>query len=363
MSGLDGFSMYRPLFVFARGAYVLAERSSIWVSKDAQHWAVADSPVEGNERIEIRDIAAGNSGFIAVGEEWIDADQDGSPEDSRAVVLTSDDGRSWQRVADWRFEHAAMTLVGRSRQGIVAFGHVLGEGATIWTSANGIDWLKATNETGLQVAKGVQVIAESHGRLTAFVALPGPTNDESGPIEVWQTEGRGDWEKVGVLPDQSGAYVHRAAYGGGRWLALGVANTGTWSTRAWSSTDGVRWDHVPSPGGEGVSAMAGSSGGMIAAGHTGSEPGETCGGNEPYVGRTWESLDGDWQALPPTEGAAIAGLVIVEDRIVVGIGQSVTGDGVDFVMWSAALPMSAVQPTPTPSPTPSPSPKSAGCGG
>jgi len=360
MSGLEGFSLYRPLLVHARGAYVVAEQSRIWVSGDARRWDVADSPVDGNAQIEIRDLVAGESGIIAVGTESIDADNDGSPEDSRAVVLTSNDGRLWQRLDDWRFEHAAMNLVGLSRQGVVAFGYTLGGvGASIWTSADGHDWLKATNESGLEVAKGVQVIAESDGRLTAFVALPGPTLDESGPVEVWQTEGRADWEKIGELRDPSGAYVHLAAYGGGRWLALGVGA----GTRAWSSTDGVHWNHAPTPGDQGVNAIVGWAGGLIAAGSTGTEPGETCGGDEPYVGRTWLSTGANWQALPPTEGAAITALVIVGDRIV-GIGQAVRADGgVDPVQWTATLATLPAQPMPEPTPTPSPTPRNGnGCG-
>jgi len=198
-----------------------------------------------------------------------------------------------------------------------------------------------------------------YGPDDAFVALPGPTLDESGPVEVWQTEGRADWEKIGELPDPSDAYVHRAAYGGGRWLALGVGA----GTRAWSSTDGVHWKHAPSPGDQGVNAIVGWAGGLIAAGSTGAEPGETCGGDEPYVGRTWLSTGADWQALPPTEGAAITALVIVGDRIV-GIGQAIRADGgVDPVQWTATLATLPAQPTPAPTPTPSPTPRNGdGCG-
>ncbi len=361
MTGSDGFSMYRPLFEFARGVYVVAELSRIWVSSDARRWDVADSPVDGNEHIEIRDLVADGSGFVAVGNESIDADEDGSPEDSRAVVLMSSDGRRWQRLEDRRFEHAAMNFVARSRAGVVAFGYTLGGvGASIWTSANGTAWIKATNETGLQVAEGVQVIAETDGKLTAFVALPGPTLDESGPVEVWQTEGRADWEKVGALPEQSDVYVHYAAHGGGRWVAFGVAPA---SQRAWTSTDGRNWTQATSPGGGGISAIVGWAGGLIATTSTGSEPGETCGGSEPWVGRSWLSIGATWQALPPTDGAAIRGLVIVDDRVV-GIGHAIRADGgVDPVHWTATLPTTSVQPAPEPTSTPTPTPKIAdGCG-
>lgn len=371
LSGLEDWPFDQPLLAYSRGAFVAAQESRIWVSADARRWDVADSPVDENALIEIHDLVAGQAGFLAVGTEEIDADDDGNPEDSRAVVLTSSDGHRWVRVSDPRFEHAGMNLVAMSRQGVVAFGYILGGvGASIWTSADGHGWLKATNPTGLHVAKGVQVITESDGGLTAFATLPGPTVDASGPVEVWQTEGRADWEKVGELPDPSGAYVRNAAFGGGRWFALGEQKiaSGVYESRAWSSSDGVTWIHDMIPGNPSVEAIAGWAGGLIAAGSTGSAPGETCGGSEPWVGRTWLSTGTTWQALPPTAGAAITALVIANDRIV-GIGPAIGADGgangnTDLVQWSATLPASPSPPTPepTPTPTPTPTPSRDSCG-
>lgn len=369
LTGLEEFDLYRPHFVHGRDTYVLANQTGIWFSSDALTWDVAVTPVAGNEAIEIKDLAAGAAGFVAIGEESIDADDDGSPEDSRAVVLTSSDGRRWERLADQRFEHASMELVAMSQKGMIAFGSSRSGGESIWTSVDGRDWLKATNETGLQVAEGVRLIAESNGRLLAFVSLPGSTPDESGMIEVWQTEGRAEWQRVGALPDSVNAHVFHAAHGGGRWLVLGNGGTGSgdYQGRAWTSADGASWSETTYPADAGINDVAGWTDGLIAAGSTGSEPGETCGGNEPYVGRTWLSVDGTaWQALPPTDGAAILASVVVDDRIV-AIGQLAEPDtgGAHPVLWTAVLPTTAVahaEPTPTPTPTPAPTGE-GGCGG
>ena len=374
LRGVEDWTVDRPKLVFAKGTFVALDQARIWVSTDATDWDAADSPVDGNEMIEISDVVAGDAGFVAVGTENIDADDDGSPEDGNAVVLISNDGRRWDRIDDPRFRHAGMKYVAISRQGVVVFGYSWGGGASIWTSADGRAWLKATNPTGLHVAQGVQFIAESDGRLTAFVRSGSPTDDLAGPIEVWQTEGRADWEKVGELPDPSGALVRHAAYGAGRWFALGGTTIadGDFASRVWTSSDGRNWDHAAdttSPDGAIVNAIAGWSGGVIAAGSTGSEPGETCGGSEPWVGRTWLSTGAGWQVLPPTKGAAIRAMVIANDRIV-GLGLRLGTDPGDHdvaepVRWSATLPVSPVQSAPTPSPTPPPTPAPSrdGCGG
>lgn len=356
MSGLEDLELYRPLLTHARGVYVMADQWHIWVSDDARRWDVVASPDDGSQNTEIKDLVAGEFGFIAVGTQSIDADDDGSPDDSRALVLTSSDGRNWKRLTDWRFDHGAMNLVGMSRQGIVAFGYSRNDGASLWTSPDGVAWIKATNESGLEVAGGVQVLAESGGRLTAFVATRGQASDNTGPVEVWQTEGRADWTKVGQLPDPADTYVHRAAFGGGRWLALGFSPSG----RAWSSSDGAHWVSTTPP--EGAYAIAGWPGGLILAGSTGAAPGDTCSGNEPYVGRTWLSAEPIWQALAPTPGAAILALVVADGRVL-GIGQRAEGrGGAAPIGWNAALPGLPVEPIPTPKPSPTPQ-YTKGCGG
>ena len=256
----------------------------------------------------------------------------------------------------------AINHVAASRQGLVAFGNTRDAGASIWTSVDGVEWLKATNDTGLEVARGVHLVAEHDGRLTAFVGHPGDDPSGLGPVDVWQTEGRAEWEKVGALPDQS-AIVHRAAFGGGRWLAVGFAPRTKPATLpdAWSSTDGRTWVRTAAPV-EAHAAVAGWADGMIVASHTGSGPGETCGGPGPYVGRSRISMNGeDWIVVPPTEGAAAEALFVVGDQILaVGLSARGRGDAVP-VRWLAALPRSVAAPAPTP--TPAPTPKSEGCGG
>lgn len=362
MTGLGGHWPERPIVAHANGTYVMVEGTRIWVSSDATAWASADSPVREDSMIELNGLVTSGLGFMIVGTESIDADDDGSPEDSAAVVLSSTDGRRWERQADWRFAHAAMNSVARSRQGIVVFGSTRGAGPSIWTSTDGAAWLKATNETGLEVSRGVTALAEHDGRLTAFVSHQGPGDFDYGPVDVWQTEGRADWQKVGSLPEAN-ALVIRATFGGGRWLALGITppDGDAPGADAWTSIDGRVWTRVTVPD-EVHGAIAGWDDGMIAASHTGSGPGETCGGSGPFIGRSLISMDGgDWLTVPPTDGAAASALFVVDDQVV-AIGLSLEADGnVIPVRWLAPLPRAVAVPAPTPTPTPAPT--SEGCGG
>lgn len=359
MVGLGGLD--RPRIAYADGTYVLMEGPRVWSSADATTWLESDLSFGDDDFIELNGLVAAGPGFVIVGTETIDADADGDADDSAGLVLTSSDGRSWERLNDWRFAHSGINHLGSSRQGLVAFGNTRNAGSSIWTSVDGTAWLKATNETGLEVAGGVQLVAEHDGRLTAFVRRPGGDPYELGPVDVWQTEGRAEWQKVGALPDPS-AIVHRAAFGGGRWLAVGYAppDDPNNAPDAWTSTDGRTWTRTAAPI-EAHAAIAGWADGMIAASHTGSSPGETCGGSEPYVGRSRISLSGgDWIVVPPTEGAAATALLVVGDRIL-AIGVSTRQNVVSLVRWLAPLPQVVVAPASTP--TPAPTQRSEGCGG
>lgn len=362
MTGVVNLWPERPKLVHANGIFVLLEQSRVFVSTDATAWSPAGLPVGEEPTFELNGLVAGGPGFVIVGTENIDADDDGSPEESEAVVLTSSDGREWRRLTDFRFAHSSMNQVARSRQGLVVFGFTRNAGASIWTSVDGVAWLKATNETGLEVAAGIQLVAEHDGRLTAFVGRPGVDALDTGRVDVWETEGRADWLKVGSLPEED-AIVHRATFGAGRWLAVGFVppDDGTEGPDAWTSPDGRTWTRTTAPV-EAHTAIAGWADGMIAASHTGSSPGETCAGPGPFIGRSRISMGGgDWVVVPPSDGAAASALFVVDDQIL-AIGLSVRPDGeVVPVRWLASLPRSVAVPAPTPTPTPRPS--SDGCGG
>jgi hypothetical protein len=357
----DRFEIEVP-FASAPGAFITVYQTAIAFSTDGVHWENVDSPITDIEADSLNAVAIGPTGIVAVGEEGIVAPSNETI-GSNALVLFSPDGRTWQRISDPAFNDGQMQLVGATRQGFVAFGRDFSNRPVIWTSPDGRDWLRATNETGLTVARGVRMLISGDGRLTALV---GPPRTFDGPdtveFEVWQTDGRAEWQHVGRLPDRATQNFLKGAFGGGRWLVMDRAN-------AWTSTDGIAWLRGTSPVPEGIAgltAIAAYRGGYIAVGESGSRPDETCGGNEPWVGHTWTSTDAiEWHEQPTFKSAAIYQLVLVDDTLL-GLGRTAHPDfGMTPAVWSVGLPASLGGPLPTPTPTPSPTParSSDGCGG
>jgi hypothetical protein len=296
---------------------------AIWWSADGSSWSIADVPELSGNRDEIWDIAAGDYGAIAVGRSGQDA-----------AVWLSSDGRTWERIHDAGFRPGDMRMVGSTPKGFVAFG--LGTPTAsdprpqIWTSADGHDWLRATNETGLRVADGISALVAAPDRLTAFVGSS-DTRDLGDRVEVWETSGRAEWRRVATLVDPGG--ISAAAHGPRGWIALGEAT--------WTSVDGRSWTERPQAPGP---AVATTDVGFISASST-----YTGGGGcaEPWPnfaeGRTWTSLDGRaWQMMradPQFDTAAIFEFV-VRGRSLYGFGGLfVEGEGVvRLAVWSATLP-------------------------
>lgn len=342
------------------GTFVTVSNTEITFSADGIRWDVVDSPVAAVEYLTLNDVVIGPLGIVAVGEEGTVA-ADNSTIGFNAVVLLSKNGRTWERIADSAFADGEMQMAGATRQGFVVFGQDFDGDRVIWTSPDGREWLRATNETGLKVAAGVRLLIPADGVLTAIVGPPGTAYTDAPEFEVWRTEGRAEWERVGELAKGDGGSLVGAS-GGGRWIVVGP-------TRAWTSSDGMNWTVGVRPqieSGGVINDVAAYVGGYIAVGDSGSRPGETCGGNAPWVGRTWTSVDGrTWDEHLTFERAAISRLVRLGGSIL-GLGRSVTAEGrIVGVAWTSALPGSLDGPVPSPEPTPSPTPRpsSDGCGG
>ncbi len=340
----------------------------IWTSADGLRWQPADVEGSDKEGLEIRDVTVGGPGLVAVGD-------DRTGDTVRAAVWLSTDGLRWARVHDDGFNPGRMWRVGATDQEIVAFGDDClciyskqyladGQGRRVnWTSPDGRDWLRATNEPGVEVAKGVRTLVGVGGWLTAFVHDWDSVDAATRPVEVWRTRGRADWTKVGELPGSQGADVFHAAQGPRGWVATGM--TGSNEAAAWISSDGIAWDRSPTAPGA-VHALLADRAGFIAVGARSTSTGCI----EPdgaFVGQTWTSSDGRVWREPGSQhgwvGEAISNL-LQRDRTVIGVGLSYADDTsghVAGVVWTAALPTTSVDAGPPPASTPRPSP-THGCG-
>ena len=211
--------------------------------------------------------------------------------------------------------------------GVVGFGWSNGDTGALWTSPDGIEWLAATNETGLTVARGLQAVGAYDGRAVAFV------EDGTKGLAIWETTGRAEWTRVGTLKDAT--TMQRVAGGPRGWVALD-------STRAWTSLDGRVWSEGR-PGPDVSTDVIADDAGFVAVGYIGSWPGETCGDQRPFAGETWASSDGRiWERMPVSKEFTTATVLrlIVVDRTLIGYGHRFPGDSdsTPVASWTAALP-------------------------
>jgi hypothetical protein len=309
----------------AAGAYALigelpyadegSPEAAAWWSTDGRTWERAQEFPPGDR---ILAMTAAGPGFIAGG-----FGADGTS------IWTSVDGRAWLPVRDPSLKGAVVGQLVPTASGIVGFGwRSESDAFAIYTSPDGSDWLDATNESGLDVARGLDAVGSYGGRAVAFVS-----QGEGKPDTIWETTGRAEWTRVGALRET--ARIQRVVGGERGWLALG-------ENLAWTSADGRAWSRgVPGPDVDADAIV--DDAGFVAVGWVGSVPGETCGDQRPFAGHTWTSADGrTWRKMPITgefKSAMITRLLVV-DRTLVGYGGRLAGgaDALPVGRWTARLP-------------------------
>lgn len=289
--------------------------AAAWWSLDGRTWKLA---MEFPADQRILSVTTGGPGFVLAG-----ANQSG------AVVSTSIDGREWRPVSDASLRGGVIRQLVPTANGLVGFGVQGTSGAAaIFTSADGLEWLAATNATGLGVARGLQAVGAYGGRAVASVS-----EGDGRPAAIWESTGRAEWTRTGALPNDG--IVERVAGGARGWVALG-------GNKAWTSPDGRSWSR--SVAGPDVAAdVIVDDSGFIAVGWVGSLPGETCGDQRPFAGHTWTSADGQtWEEMPVTNDfkSAMVTRLLVVDRTLIGYGGRIEGfsEALPIGRWTARLP-------------------------
>jgi hypothetical protein len=195
-----------------------------------------------------------------------------------------------------------LVAVVRAGDGFLAVGGLDPQaGSTIWSSADGLAWEQvATTDDPL-----ADVVAGGPG----FVAIA----SQGGA--VWLSEDGRSWSEAPPDPDLAGAVLQAVAEVGGRLVAVG-------RTGIVISTDGLDWQPVGLPGGQGVVYdVAATDHGLIAVG-------SVLVGSMEGKGIIWTSSDGlVWERLPDDpafERAEIFRVTSMGDRVVAtGYGPSV----------------------------------------
>jgi len=239
-------------------------------------WRLVELPGGGR----IHDVISTARGFLAVG---------GS--DEAAVVWTSSDGMTWDRVpATAAFAGGSMSAVAAGGPGFVAVGTAGGEGsathAAVWTSLDGRSWTRvpdapvfadpedpgvSTSMTGLAVA-GRRIVAIGDVFMGA----------------VWTSTDGFRWERARRF--DAGGGVNGVVAGGPGFVAVGGYGALAF---AWVSSNGLDWDKVEMDGLQdtALALTVAPDGTFVATGQL-SEP-------NAEVAVAWTSSDGrTWRRAP-----------------------------------------------------------------
>jgi photosystem II stability/assembly factor-like uncharacterized protein len=250
-----------------------------WTSSDGVRWQVAE-PSKDLTDAAMEAVVAGPDGFVAVGSDGFPGGNTQLPGARGAAAWTSPDGKSWTRApAQASFANAIMTGARRTPTGYVAWGQTLPFAhpgpppPPIWTSADGIRWVRS-------------------GRGIADAGGPGT------PISSVLSIGD-RLVAVGTrqLPDALGA-----GNAPGAWTSVDGGRT--WSTAV------VEDGPATQPRSGGISDLAVDKPGLIAVGSIQPPSGQ----EGPGSAAVWRSSDGGstWTRLPddPTFGRAAMSRIV-----------------------------------------------------
>jgi hypothetical protein len=167
---------------------VEAEEAAVYLSDDGLEWR----KVETAEQLigQMIDVISTDDGLFAVG---------GMPGADSAAVWHSTDGEAWERIGE-DFEHAFLWAIAEGGPGLVAVGWERDSAGNphlaAWTSADAVEWTKASDPEGFEGAEATDVVATPDGRLL----MTGSAFDGSGGRFWTSADGTG-WELVGELTD------------------------------------------------------------------------------------------------------------------------------------------------------------------
>lgn len=232
----------------------------VWVSANGHEWS--EAPVTGLEGSTLSLVAAGPGGLVAFGRRAVDTT-------SENLVLVSADGGNWAPIANHPFEAI---------------------GATVLDVTGDVD---VTGDASLYVAGG---------------GLGEP--DEAGRATLWISANGVDWETVYQAPEEG--YVYQVVALDDRWVAIGELFVASEDPArafmplpvAWSSPDGRTWTRhdMPLPetaGAAAAHALAATDAGLVAVGYGEYEVPAAPEGAMGFA--AWESTDGStWTAAPVT---------------------------------------------------------------
>ena len=245
--------------------------AAVWLSADGVDWKrVADDSLggAGDQRIiRVKNTAAG---LLATGVDTAGGDADA------AVWISTDEGRSWDRVPD---PAGALGGVGDQRiervvdaDPIVAVGAEEtpeGSDAAVWVSADGLSWQRVPDDAGVLGGPGDQQMNDASRAGDSILAVGSDASGEDREGAVWVSTDGLEWSRLGEAESVFGgagdqtltriAVPEEPAPGEPGHVIVGVeAATDESDAAVWLSDDGETWTReagVAAFGGPGEQVM------------------------------------------------------------------------------------------------------------
>ncbi len=194
-------------------------------------------------------VTAGGPGLVAVGfdrrGEW------GTDEPGSAVVWTSVDGITWLRVPhdEAVFGAASMQDVTAGGPGLVAVGHdrglwswdnSTGQAPVVWTSVDGLTWSRAPDQVAFGGSNTAMLGVTAGGPGLVAVGF-----DHGAVAPVWTSVDGVTWSRVADEEALANGTMKSVTAGGPGLVAVGWKGWSTLEAAIWTSVDGITWSSVP----------------------------------------------------------------------------------------------------------------------
>ncbi|MDQ3880550.1 MAG: glycoside hydrolase [Chloroflexota bacterium] len=290
---------------------------AVWLLRTGADWermTSVPSAVE-NEALTLIDVAAVESGFVAVG-------LVGAPnsEAFASVIWSSADGRSWreaERVDGMLLKGVAAGGPGALAVGGRGSGVTYPEGVAVLTSEDGATWSELGGVDAFGAA-AFEDMVQTDGGLVAVGQSRAAGEQLS--AAAWTSADGTTWEQAPANPlfDSSGMAAVTAA--GPGLVAVGVtAGPGGSHGAIWTSADGVTWERPPFDDASAtVNGVAGADAHIVVAG--------SVAGADNLIPAVWTSPDGlTWTAEPEVQehGPGVLFDVIAFGGRVIAVGAVV----------------------------------------
>lgn len=233
-----------------------------WTSSDGYVWERVPQSASfvGEGWVNMNSVTYGSGGYVAVGYE---SQSDNEAMIDRGVVWVSPDGVTWERIDSELFNDAVMMNdVAANDTGYVAVGldwTPLPFHPGVWISPDGRNWnqIDFTDDDGMAYFMQSVAVADDSivaaGTSDPFMAIP--EQDGDGSVVMWISEDATVWTRVpdnpALIGAQHGAYLCAVAVSRDQIVAVGEFKPKSASLSqavVWASDDaGSTWNHIATP--------------------------------------------------------------------------------------------------------------------